>query len=134
GVRRRHLLPLLQQLQEWLTLYQSAYPPDSPIGKAFTYASNHWHMLFELCEDGRLLPDNNPIERAIRPVTLYRKNSLFAGNEHGAERAALFFTLVENCKLHNVDPFEYLCDVYDRIYDCPASELEQLLPHRWVKK
>lgn len=133
-VRQQHLKPILENLKGWLKEHQPNFPPDSPIGKAFTYAANHWHMLFKLCDDGRILPDNNEIERVLRPVTLYRKNSLFAGNEHGAERAALFFTLVENCKLHNIAPFEYLCDVYDRIYDCPASELEELLPHKWVKK
>jgi hypothetical protein len=85
-------------------------------------------------EDGKLLPDNNGVERAIRPVTLYRKNSLFAGNQHGAERAALYFSLLETCKLNHIDPFEYLCDIYDRIYDCPAHQLEELLPHKWVKK
>ncbi len=42
------------------------------------------------------LADNNAVERAIRPVTLYLRNSLFAGNEHGAERAALFLSLLEN--------------------------------------
>jgi hypothetical protein len=58
---------------------------------------------------------------------------LFAGNENGAHRAALFFSLLETCKLNNIDPFEYLCDVYDRIYDCPANELYQLLPQNWKK-
>ena len=89
--------------------------------------------MYEYLEDGKLLPDNNGAERAIRPVTLYRKNSLFAGNEHGAQRAALFFSLLETCKLNNIDPFEYLCDVYDRIYDCPANELHLLLPQHWKK-
>jgi hypothetical protein len=48
---------------------------------------------FTVKNEGKLLPDNNGAERAIRPVTLYRKNSLFAGNEHGAHTAALFFNL-----------------------------------------
>jgi len=134
-IRQKHLAPILDHLANWLQEQKSGngFPPDSPIGQAFTYAGNHWHMLYELLKDGRLLLDNNEVERAIRPVTLYRRNSLFAGNEHGAERAALYFSLLETCKLHNIDPYEYLCDVYDRIYDCPAHQLEELLPHKWVK-
>jgi transposase len=133
GVRRQYIKPILDQINTWLTENRSTVTPDSPTGKAFTYASNHWHLLYHYLQDGKLQPDNNGCERAIRPVTLYRKNSLFAGNEHGAQRAALFFSLLETCKLNNIDPFEYLCDVYDRIYDCPANELYQLLPHNWKK-
>jgi transposase len=132
-VRLRHIKPILDTVNNWLTGNRNSVSPDSPTGKAFTYACNHWHLLYEYLHDGKLLPDNNGAERAIRPVTLYRKNSLFAGNEHGARRAALFFSLLETCKLSNIDPFEYLCDVYDRIYDCTAQELHQLLPHNWKK-
>ena len=74
---------------------------------------------------------DNSVERAIRPITLFRKNSLFAGNEHGGERAALFYSLVESCKLNGIDPFEYLQDVYNRLHDCPANELINLLPPYW---
>lgn len=132
-VRMQYVKPILDQINNWLKENRSTVTPDSPTGKAFTYASNHWHLLYQYLQDGKLQPDNNGCERAIRPVTLYRKNSLFAGNENGAHRAALFFSLLETCKLNNIDPFEYLCDVYDRIYDCPANELYQLLPHNWKK-
>lgn len=132
-VRLKYINPILDTVNNWLTANRDRVTPDSPTGKAFTYACNHWHLMYEYLHDGKLLPDNNGAERAIRPVTLYRKNSLFAGNEHGACRAALFFSLLETCKLNNIDPFEYLCDVYDRIYDCPAHELHQLLPHNWKK-
>ena len=70
-------------------------------------------------------------KEAIRPITIFRKNSLFAGNEHGGERAALFYSLLETCKLNDIDPYEYLKDVYDRIHDCPASGLIHLLPPYW---
>lgn len=30
---------------------------------------------------------------------------MFAGNEHGAERVALFYSLIESCHLNDVDPF-----------------------------
>jgi hypothetical protein len=86
-----------------------------------------------MLKTGKILPDNNGAERAIRPIALWRNNSLFAGNEHGAERAALFFSPYETCKLNNIDPFEYLCDVYDRIHDCPANKLYELLPNQWKK-
>ena len=132
-IRVQYIKPILDAVKNWLLDNRDLITPDSPTGKAFTYACNHWHLMYGYLYEGKLLPDNNGAERAIRPVTLYRKNSLFAGNEHGAHRAALFFSLLETCKLNNIDPFEYLCDVYDRIYDCPANELHQLLPHNWKR-
>lgn len=90
-LRQAHIRPILNLLKEWLLENQLQSPPDTPISKAIGYALNHWGMLYHYVEDGSLLPDNNGVERAIRPVTLYRKNSLFAGNQHGAERAALTF-------------------------------------------
>jgi transposase len=132
-IRIQYIRPILDAIKSWLLDNRDSATPDSPTGKAFTYACNHWHLMYGYLYEGKLLPDNNGAERAIRPVTLYRKNSLFAGNEHGAHRAALFFSLLETCKLNNIDPFEYLCDVYDRIYDCPAHELHQLLPNNWKR-
>ncbi len=133
-LRQQYIKPILDQLQNWLNNNRLALIADSPIAKAFTYAINHCPLMYEYINDGQILPDNNGVERAIEPVAPCRRNSLFAGNEHGAERAALFLSLLETCKLNNIDPFEYLCDVYDRIYDCPAAELKELLPQNWKKR
>lgn len=131
-MRQKYARPILEKLKTWLEEQQHKnLPPDTPIVKAVNYALNQWDRLRMFLEDGKIDPDNNSVERAIRPVTLFRKNSLFAGNEHGGERAALFYSLVESCKLNGIDPFEYLQDIYERLYDCPASELIQLLPPYW---
>ena len=56
-------------------------------------------------------------ERAIRPVTITRKNSLFAGSDAGARRWAIANTLTQTCKLNgnDVEPLAYLTDVLQRI-------------------
>lgn len=108
--------------------------PGTPIYNAVNYALGQWPRLKAFTENGHVDPDNNGIERAIRPVTIFRKNSMFAGNEHGAERVALFYSLIESCHLNDIDPFTYLCDVYDRLHDCPANQLINLLPNNWKKK
>lgn len=131
ALRKKYSQPFLDKIKAWLTAQQDQYVPGTPMAKAIVYALNQWDKLRVLTENGKIDLDNNGAERAIRPVTLFRKNSLFASNEHGGERAALFYSLVESCKLNGIDPFEYLQDVYDRLHDCPASELVQLLPSRW---
>lgn len=61
----------------------------STLAEDIRYALNHWQGLTRFLEDGRLELDTNPVENAIRPVCLTRKNALFAGHEVGAENWAL---------------------------------------------
>lgn len=131
ALRKKYAKPFLDKIKAWLLKHQDQHVPGTPMAKAIVYALNQWEKLRLFTEDGKIDPDNNSAERAIRPVTLFRKNSLFASNEHGGERAALFYSLVESCKLNGIDPFEYLQDVYNRLHDCPASELIHLLPSQW---
>jgi hypothetical protein len=42
--------------------------------------------------------DSNIVERAIRPQTITRKNSLFAGSEGGGNTWATIATLLQTCK------------------------------------
>jgi transposase len=42
--------------------------------------------LSRFLNDGCIELDTNPVERAIRPVALSRKNHLFAGSDGGGNR------------------------------------------------
>jgi hypothetical protein len=69
----------------------------------------------------------------IRPITLQRKNSLFAGHDLGAENWAGFATLIETCKLNDINPQAYLTDVLARIVlRTDADPVDDLLPYNWV--
>jgi PAS domain-containing protein len=83
--------------------------------------------------DGRLEMDTNVVERAMRPVTITRKNSLFAGSHAGARRWAIANTLIQSCKLNGVEPLAYLTDVLQRIISgrTKNDELHALLPWNW---
>jgi hypothetical protein len=74
------------------------------------------------------LIDNNRAERALRCVTLCRKNYLFAGADSGGERAAAINSLISSAKLNGLDPELYLRTALTRIADQPTSQIEQLLP------
>lgn len=135
ALRQKYSVPFLDQIHAWLLEQQQAdHVPGTPIYKAVNYALGQWYKLKAFTTLGYVDADNNGVERAIRPVTNYRNNSMFAGNEHGAERVALFYSLIESCKLNDIDPYTYLNDIYDRLHDCPAHELINLLPHNWKKK
>ena len=74
---------------------------------------------------------NNPSENALRSVVLGRKNYLFAGSDQGGERAAVFYSLIETCKLNDVNPYLYLTDVLARLPTHPAKRIDELLPYNW---
>ena len=62
-------------------------------------------------------------------IKLSRKNALFAGSDGGAEHWAVVATLVETCKINDVDPLAYLTDVLRRIINGhPNRDIDQLLP------
>ncbi|CUU14775.1 Mobile element protein CDS [Bradyrhizobium sp.] len=93
------------------------------------YALSRWQGLTRFIDDGRIELDNNTVERSIRGIKLSRKNALFAGSDGGAEHWAVVASLVETCKLNDVDPLAYLTDVLTRIVSGhPNRDIDQLLP------
>lgn len=69
---------------------------------------NGWDDLIKYRKDGRYSIDNMPVERAIRPFTIHRKNSLFFSSEEGVETALTFFTLIETCKNIGLNARDYI--------------------------
>jgi hypothetical protein len=75
--------------------------------------------------------DTNHLERALRRIPLGRKNWLFCWTELGARHIGMLQSLLTTCRLHDVDPYEYLVDVLQRIGKHPARRVEELTPRRW---
>ena len=104
----------------------------STLAEDIRYALNHWEGLTRFLEDGRLELDTNPVENAIRPVCLTRKNALFAGHEVGAENWALLASIVATCKLNDINPAAYIAETLETIIDGhPHSRIEDLMPWRF---
>jgi len=82
-------------------------------------------------DDGRVCMSNNAAERALRGVAVGRKNWMFAGSDEGARRAASVYTLIETCKLNDVDPQAWLAHVLAKLPDHPAKKIVELLPWNW---
>ena len=116
-------------LQAWLDLPLSRLPGRSRLADVIRYALGRWSTLTRFLDDGRIDLDTNPVERAIRPIALGRKNSLFAGSEGGANRWAIIAFLVETAKLNGVELFAWLRDSLTMMVNGhPASRSGDLLP------
>jgi hypothetical protein len=77
---------------------------------------------------GDLPIDNNPVENAIRPIAIGKKNWLFAGSERAGRRAAAIQTLIVTAKLNGFDPAAWLARTLDRLPTCLNSDIDLLLP------
>ena len=130
--RRTFSKPLVEKLKVWFEQQLSRAAPRGRLADALRYALSRWDGLTQFLRDGRVELDTNPVERAIRPVALGRKNHLFAGSDVGGERWATLCSLVETCKMNGVEPYAYLRDVLQRMVDGhPVNRLDQLLPWNW---
>ena len=77
--------------------------------------------------------DSNTVERSIRPIALNRKNALFAGSDVGGEHWAVIASLIETCKLNDVEPLGYFADALVRIVNGhPNNQIDDLLPWAYI--
>jgi len=102
-------------------------PPKGLLGQAISYTLSNWEKLIVYIDDGRLRPDNNLVENAIRPFVVGRKNWLFAGSPDGA--SATFFSLIETAKANDLEPYGYLRYIFKKILHLQTEkDLKNLLP------
>lgn len=124
--------PIIKAMKPWLEQGLARIPPGGALAEAIRYALSRWPALCRFLDDGRIDIDNNPVERAIRPIALGRKNHLFAGSDGGGERWAMICSLIATAKLNGVEPYAYLKDLLERMAaGHPAHSLDELLPWNW---
>jgi hypothetical protein len=89
--------------------------PGSPLCKAVLYSLTRWGMLTAYAETGDWPIDNNPAENVQRPIAVGRRNHLFLGSETGGHNAAVFYSLIQSCRLQGIDPVGYLKEICGRM-------------------
>lgn len=128
AARRAQSAPLFTDLKDWLEKTLARISGKSDLAGAIRYTLSRWQAMTLVLRDGRACIDNNAAERAMRPMTLGRKNWLFAGSDAGGDSAAAAYSLIETAKLNGFDPEDYLRQVLTRIADHPAKRVDELLP------
>jgi transposase len=131
AIRKRQAKPILKYYKKWLLKKSVKVLPKSPLGGAVNYTLNHWIALTRYLANGILSIDNNQAERLIKPITIGRKNWCFAGNDRGGKAAAIIYSLIESCKLNDINPYDYLHDILSRLPNTLNRDIRSLLPYFW---
>jgi hypothetical protein len=105
--------------------------PSSPLTKALAYVRERREGLLLYLEDPDVEIDTNSLERALRAIPMGKKNWMFCWTELGARQIGIAQSLLVTCKLHDIDPYDYLVDVLQRVGQHPASRVHELTPRMW---
>ena len=132
--RQKNAKPILEEFHAWLITTSAKTPPQGLLGKAVSYTLNQWERLIKYLDDGRLRPDNNSVENAIRPFVVGRKNWLFSGRPEGASASSTLYSLIETAKANDLEPYLYLRYLFEKL---PHAESDNdyiaLLPYNIEK-
>lgn len=132
-LRRARSVPLWASLAAEVAKLEPVAEPKSPLGRANTYFRRQSAALSAFLENGVLPISNAHVERLLRSVALFRKNSLFVGSLEAGERYAALLTLAVNCALVGANPFAYFNQVFEHLAaGWPKSRAAELMPQAWL--
>ena len=121
----------MRKLWRWVDERKGKHSPKSKMGAAISYATKQRGPLERFLDDAKLDIDNNIAERELRIVALGRKNSLFAGSTEHAQNLSVLHSIIATCRLHEVNPYDYIREMLIAIQEHPASRIDELMPWRW---
>ena len=129
--RKENSVPILNELRTWLEKNINSVPKSLATGKALNYLFDNWDYLSRYTEAGYLPLDNNFVERMIRNYAIGRKNWIFSDTPAGADASANIYSLLTTARLNNLQPYEYLRGVLDKIpYAKTIEDYQKLLPYK----
>jgi len=130
--RKTATQPVFEEILTWLHDHQNAVLPQGNLGKAISYALGQYRRAIRYVDHWLLTPDNNAVERAIRPFVIGRKNWQFIDTQAGAMASACLYSLIETAKANGHEPYRYLCFLFATLppVASDAAAVSRLLPYR----
>jgi transposase len=133
--RQKQAKPITERFFAWIDERFEAQGllPSNPLTKALAYARERQGGLEVYLSDPEVPIDTNHLERALRAIPMGRRNWLFCWTELGARHVGILQSLIVTCRLHQIDPYDYLVDVLQRVGQHPANRVHELTPRMWKK-
>ena len=131
--RRRESIPVLRAIKANVDNWSMQAIPKSPLADAAGYVRNQWKSLIVYLRHPEVELDNNSAERQMRAVALDRNNWMFVASEDGTHCAALFFSLINICRLNHINPLRYLTAVLPSLKPKQNPDYAALTPVAWAR-
>lgn len=128
AIRQRDSVPIVASIKTLIARFTPLYTAGRDMAKHLGYADRLWDALTLFLDHADLPTDNNASERALRPIVVGRKNWYFVGSEDAGDWAAIFFSLIESCRLLKIDPRRYLAHVTPRLVADQPPDPQTLTP------
>jgi transposase len=131
--RLTHSKPRVERFFAWVSrqFENQGLLPNSPLTKALAYIRNRRSGLEVFLTDPDVPIDTNHLERALRAIPMGRRVWMFCWTELGAKHIGIVQSLIVTCRLHGIDPYDYLVDVLQRVGQHPAADVHLLTPRLW---
>ena len=131
--RKEEVLPKVNAFFEFVSSIDLNNPLVSEkLRDAVQYTLNQELYLRRFLTNGSIPIDNGIAERSVKPVALYRRNSLFSFSVKGAEAMVTIFSLIETARANKADPFFYLKYLMEQmpkhLYDKGRDYMPDLMP------
>jgi transposase len=113
---RKKMLPLFEQIKKYCEEQLDDAMAESSFKKSLGYFLNHYAGL-TICTTKIEIPlDNNLSEREMRSPVVGRKTWIGTHSKRGAQTGAILFSLVQSCKMNNINPRNYFPWIVNRIH------------------
>lgn len=126
--RKTRSSPILKEIKKYLLEINPL--PKSSLGKARDYMLKYWDGLTEFLNEPELSIDNNLSERGLRGPVIGRKNFYGNHSKQGAQTTQILYSVIESCKLNQVEPQKYLKETVENI----LNGRPVLTPSQYAKK
>ncbi len=112
---QEHSAPVMDALKIWLDkqINDKIVEPNGGLGKAINYLRKRWEEFTLFLRIPGVPLDNNLCEQMIKIAIRLRKNSLIHKTCHGALIAGILMSVIQTCRLNDVNPVDYLTVVQE---------------------
>jgi len=129
--RQSESVPVLDTLRVWLDDTINKVPQSTVLGKARAYQHNQSEVLARFRDKGRYGSDTNPLENAIRPLCVGRRNWLFCDAVARVHTSDRLYSPIECAKANGLEPYAYVRHVFTELPRAKSiAQVGALLPTR----
>lgn len=134
--RQKHSKPIVDAFFDWCKsqCQREDLLPKDKMSQALKYMIARESALRVFLSNPDVAMDTNALERGLRVIPMGKKNWLFCWSEVGAKYVGIIQSLLVTCKMHDINPYDYLVDVLQRVSIHPAKLVHELTPRLWKAK